>query len=136
MVLSAFVLAALLPLAQEPASPQAPPPDAPPAEAAPAEAAPAEAAQAAPAPTASTGALIEAGLKAFGRRRYTQAEIEFRKALEADPQSAAAAYYLGYTYYKTAEPKRPFHPDKRKAAEMFARAYELDPAFRPAWSKR
>jgi tetratricopeptide (TPR) repeat protein len=128
MVLSAFVLAALLPLAQEPASPQAPPPDAPPAEAAPAEAA--------PAPTASAGALIEAGLKAFGRRRYTQAEIEFRKALEADPQSAAAAYYLGYTYYKTAEPKRPFHPDKRKAAEMFARAYELDPAFRPAWSKR
>jgi tetratricopeptide (TPR) repeat protein len=131
MLLPVFVLAATLPLLQEPVAPQAPPPEAP--EAAPAaEAAPAVEA----APAASADALIEAGLKAFARRRYTQAEIEFRKALEAAPDSAAAAYYLGYTYYKAAEPKRPFHPDKQKAAEMFAKAWELEPTFRPVWSKR
>jgi len=38
----------------------------------------------------------------------------------ADPSSAAANFYLGYTIYKIAEPKRPFHPDKQKAAELFA----------------
>ncbi len=135
MLLTVFVLAATLPLLQEPVAPQAPPPEAP--EAAPAETAPAEAAPAAETtPAVSADALIEAGLKAFGRRRYTQAEIEFRKALEAAPDSAAAAYYLGYTYYKGAEAKRPFHPDKQKAAEMFAKAWELDPTFRPAWAKR
>lgn len=136
MLLSVFVLAAWLPLAQEPVAPQAPPPDAPEATAAPE----AEPAKSEPAPetasAASAPAAIEAGLRAFGRRRYTQAEIEFRRALEADPQSAAAAYYLGYTYYKAAEPKRPFHPDKQKSAALFAKAYELDPAFRPAWAKR
>ena len=52
---------------------------------------------------------------------YAVAEIEFRKAMEAEPGSAAAAFYLGYTYYKMAEPKRPFHPDKKKSAELFAR---------------
>ncbi len=135
MLLSVFVLAAWLPLAQEPVAPQAPPPEAPEAAAEPAAAAQTESA-ATPASSASAPASIEAGLRAFGRRRYTQAEIEFRKALEADPQSAAAAYYLGYTYYKVAEPKRPFHPDKQKAAALFAKAYELDPAFKPAWTKR
>lgn len=125
MLLSVFVLAAALAAAQEPqaepATPQAPP---------------ASAEAPAPAGPASAERSIAAGLEAFRRRHYTQAEIEFRKALEADPGSAAAAYYLGYTYYKEAEPKRPFHPDKRKAAEMFARAYELDPGFRPVWSTK
>lgn len=124
MLLSAVVLAAALSAAQEPQEPPAPAPEAP--------------AQATAGPAAGTPAsaesLIASGLEAYRKRRYTQAEIEFRKALEADPASAAAAFYLGYTYYKQAEPKRPFHPDKRKAAEMFARAYQLDPSFRPAWS--
>lgn len=94
----------------------------------------AEAKPAATSPAAAEPA-IEAGLKAFRRKRYTAAEIEFRKAMEADASSAAAAFYLGYTYYKMAEPKRPFHPDKKKSAELFARAFELDPAFKPVWSK-
>ena len=132
MLLSVFVLAAALSAAQEPQEPPAPAPETP-AETAPA---PAEAPPQVTASPASAEPLIAAGLEAYRKRRYTQAEIEFRKALEADPGSAAAAFYLGYTYYKGAEPKRPFHPDKRKAAEMFARAYELDPGFRPVWSAR
>lgn len=130
MLLSIFVLTAALSAAQEP---PAPAPEAP-AEAAP-DTAEAPSVGTAESPASAQG-LIAAGLEAFRKRRYTQAEIEFRKALEADPGSAAAAFYLGYTYYKEAEPKRPFHPDKRKAAEMFARAYELDPSFRPVWSRK
>lgn len=78
---------------------------------------------------------IDAGLAAFKRRRFTQAEASFQKAMNADPGSAAPYFYLAYTYYKQAEPKRPFHPDKQKSKEMFAKAYAIDPAFRPVWGE-
>jgi tetratricopeptide (TPR) repeat protein len=101
--------------------------------------APGAAAEAASAPPSaspqSASALVQAGLNAYRKRRYAAAEIEFRKALDADPASAAAAYYLGYTYYKQAERKRPFHAEKQRAAELFARAYELDARFVPAWGR-
>jgi tetratricopeptide (TPR) repeat protein len=76
---------------------------------------------------------LDAGLAAFKKRRFAQAEIEFRKALDANPQSAAAAYYLAYTYYKQAEPHRHDHPGKQKAAAMFDKAYSIDPLFQPVW---
>jgi Tfp pilus assembly protein PilF len=82
---------------------------------------------------ASASAAIDAGLSHFVRHQFSQAEIDFRRALDADPNSAAAAFYLAYTYYKIAEPKRPFHPEKQKAAAMFAKAYALDPSFKPVW---
>ena len=85
--------------------------------------------------TASAEPAIAAGLKAFRQRRYSAAEIEFRKAMEAEPSSAAAAFYLGYTYYKQAEPRRANSPGKQKAAELFAKAYDLDPKFKPVWAK-
>lgn|SRR5436190_11605100 len=84
--------------------------------------------------SASADSHIDAGLAAFKKKRFRQAEIEFRQAVDADPSNAAATWYLGYTYYKIAEPKRPFDPGKQKAAELFAKAYELDPQFKPAWS--
>lgn len=91
--------------------------------------------QAAAAPAATPAqAFIDAGLRAFKKRRFAAALAEFKKATEADPQSAAAAYYLGYTYYKIAEPRRRNTAGKRKAAELFARAFELDPAFQPTWA--
>jgi tetratricopeptide (TPR) repeat protein len=134
MLLPAILLASML------APPQEPAPEQPAAEpAAQEEAAPQAAPGAddevtsAPIPSAAADAAIAAGLKAFRRRNYRQAEIQFRTAMEADAQSAAAAFYLGYTYYKMAEPKRPFHPDKQKAAQLFAKAFELDPAFKPVW---
>jgi len=91
------------------------------------------ASQAAAEAAGSPASHIEAGLREFRKRRFARAQAHFEQALDADPQSAAATFYLGYTTYKIAEPKRPFHPDKQKAAELFAKAYSLDPAFKPAW---
>ena len=102
---------------------------APPAASAPPAAAEAPAA----APAGSASAAIDAGLHAYRQRRFTQAEVEFRRATEADPNDAAAAWYLAYTVYKEAEPKRPNDPGKQRAAEMFGKAYQLDPKFTPDW---
>jgi tetratricopeptide (TPR) repeat protein len=121
MLLSAILLAAVVTNPQDPAA--RPSPDA-------------SAVKSADLPAGSSGiyqSALEAGLAAFKRRRFTEAEGDFRRAMEADPKSAGAAFYLGYTYYKLAEHKRPFHPDKQKAKDLFARAFELDPAFRPVW---
>jgi len=68
--------------------------------------------------------------------RFAKAEIEFRKAVEAEPQSAAANFYLGYTYYKMGERGRRLNSEKQKAKELFAKAFELDPQFRPVWGSR
>jgi Tfp pilus assembly protein PilF len=87
-------------------------------------------------PAASASDEIQAGLEAFRRRRFTQARAAFERAVAADPQSAAAHFYLGYTVYKIAEPKRHDSPGKREAAEHFAKAYELDPNFKPTWGPR
>jgi Tfp pilus assembly protein PilF len=76
---------------------------------------------------------LQAGLADFKKKKFARAEADFEKAVEANPNSAAAHFYLGYAIYKTAEPKRAFHPDKQKAAAEFAKAYELDPSFKPAW---
>lgn len=89
-------------------------------------------AQAAPAASGAQ-ADIDAGLQSFKRHRFMEAQASFEKAVQEDPTSAAATFYLAYTYYKIAEPKRPFHPDKQKAADMFAKAFSLDPNFRPVW---
>ena len=78
---------------------------------------------------------IERGLAAFSRRRYQTAEAAFREAVETDPQSAAAAFYLGYTLYKVAEPTRRLTPGKQEAAQMFAKAFDLNPQFRPVWAR-
>jgi Tfp pilus assembly protein PilF len=79
---------------------------------------------------------IQAGLAAFGKRRFAQARESFERAVAADPQSAAAHYYLGYTIYKIAEPKKHDSPGKKEAAAEFAKAYELDPNFKPVWGSR
>jgi len=86
--------------------------------------------------TAAADDAINAGITAFKKRRFAQAEEQFAKAVEAEPTSAAAHFYLAYTIYKRVEPKRPFHPDKQRAADGFAKAFELDPSFTPDWGKR
>jgi tetratricopeptide (TPR) repeat protein len=128
MLLAPVVLAALL----APAPQEAPPPSAPAPQESP------SGVSAADLPTASSAAAphIDAGLAAFKKRHFAQAEAEFRKAEEADPQSAAAAFYLGYTYYKIAEPKHRLTPDKQKAAELFAKAFAIDPNFKPVWQSK
>jgi len=74
-----------------------------------------------------------AGLAAYRKLHFQEAERHFQAAVDADPGSAAALYFLGYTVYKIAEPKRPNDPGKRRAAELFARAYQIDPGFTPGW---
>jgi tetratricopeptide (TPR) repeat protein len=92
-----------------------------------------------PATAASAGPAapyIDAGIAAFKKRRFARAKAEFEKAETADPQSAAAAYYLGYTYYKIGEPSKRMNADKEKAKELFAKAFSLDPAFNPTWGRK
>ena len=102
---------------------------------------PAQEPASAPAPAAATSSMsaddhIQAGLAAFKKRRFAAAKTHFEEAVAADPQSAAAHFYLGYAVYKIAEPKRPNSPGKQEAAQHFAKAYEIDPAFKPAWHGR
>ena len=77
-----------------------------------------------------------AGMAAYWKLDFREAEAHFQAAVDADPTSAASLYYLGYTVYKIAEPKRPNDPGKRRAADLFARAYEIDPGFTPGWGLR
>jgi tetratricopeptide (TPR) repeat protein len=79
---------------------------------------------------------IDAGLQAFIRGRFSSAQEEFQKAYELAPQSAAAAFYLAYAHYKLGEPTRRMDSNKQRAKELFATAYELDPAFQPVWGVR
>ena len=95
---------------------------------------------AAPAPTTASAMSaeehIEMGKAAFKRKRFASARDHFAQAVAASPDSAAAHFYLGYAIYKIAEPKRPNSPGKQGAAGHFAKAYELDPAFKPSWRSR
>jgi len=86
-------------------------------------------------PSGAADPHLDAGIAAFKKRRFAAARAEFEKAEAADPQSAAAAYYLGYTYYKIGEPSRRMNPNKEKAKELFAKAFGLDPTFRPTWGR-
>jgi tetratricopeptide (TPR) repeat protein len=94
---------------------------------------PAAAAPQPPAATSATDPYLNAGIAAFKKRRFAAARAEFEKAEAANPQSAAAAYYLGYTFYKLGEPSRRMNANKEKARELFAKAFSLDPAFTPTW---
>jgi tetratricopeptide (TPR) repeat protein len=121
MLLTLVVLSATL-------TPQAPPP-------APEPAAPPAASAAAPAASGAADPHLNAGIAAFKKRRFSAARAEFEKAEAADPQSAAAAYYLGYTFYKLGEPSKRMNANKEKAKELFAKAFSLDPTFRPTWGR-
>ncbi len=90
----------------------------------------------APASAGSADDHIAAGLAAFRKKRFSAARTHFQQAVDANPDSAAAHFYLGYTIYKIAEPKRANSPGKQEAAGHFAKAYELDPAFTPTWHNR
>jgi tetratricopeptide (TPR) repeat protein len=125
MLLATVLLSAAL-------APQAPTPAAPP----PVPASPGVTATDLPAsPSGAAASSLDAGIAAFKKRRFAAARAEFEKAEAKDPQSAAAAYYLGYTYYKMGEPSRRMNANKQKAKELFAKAFALDPTFRPTWGR-
>jgi len=110
---------------------------APQAAAAPAQepAAPPMAVQATEVPVSPSAAAphVDAGLAAFKKRRFAAARDEFEKAVAADPESAAAHFYLGYAFYKLGEPSRRMNENKEKAKEEFAKTFTLDPTFQPVW---
>jgi Tfp pilus assembly protein PilF len=113
------------PVAQEPATP------------APQEPAPAVQATDMPAsPAAATHPHVDAGLAAFKKHRFAAARDEFEKAVTADPQSAAAHFYLGYSFYKLGEPSKRMNENKEKAKQEFAKAFDLDPTFEPVWGSK
>ena len=125
MLLATVLLSAAL--APQAAAPAAPPP---------VPATPGVTASDLPAsPSGAATPHLDSGIAAFKKRRFAAARAEFEKAEAAEPQSAAAAYYLGYTYYKMGEPSRRMNANKEKAKELFARAFTLDPAFRPTWGR-
>jgi tetratricopeptide (TPR) repeat protein len=93
-----------------------------------------EPAVAVPEATASARPHIAAGIALYMKRRFRAAADEFRAAADADPASAAAQYYLGYTLYKIGEPTRRLTPEKQESRDHFAKAFELDPSFRPTWT--
>ena len=130
MLLATVLLSAAL-------APQAAPAPPPEATAPEAPAATAPATPVAPPATAAgpVASYLDAGIAAFKKRHFAKAKAEFEKAESADPQSAAAAYYLGYTYYKIGEPSRRMNANKEKAKELFAKAFSLDPAFAPTWGR-
>jgi len=130
------VLAATL-LAQ---APETTPPDqtAPPAaqEAAPIEQAPPAREPASATRTGNASAYIDKGLAAFRARRLKAAREAFESAVAADPQSASAAYYLGYALYKLGEPSRRMNANKERARDLFAKAFSLDPSFKPSFGRK
>jgi tetratricopeptide (TPR) repeat protein len=137
MLISAMLLTALLaPAAQDAPAPAPAPKRAHKAAAKPASTPEAESAASAAPSGGSASDEIQAGLTAFAKHRFPAARAAFERAVAADPNSAAAHYYLGYTIYKIAEPKRHDSPGKQEAAAEFAKAYELDPAFKPVWGGR
>jgi hypothetical protein len=131
MILPVLLLSTVV-LTQEVGEPQAPPPTEPEVGA---EAGSGVTPGVAAEPLPDTAALeIDLGLKAYRRRAFGRAEEHFQRAVDADPESAAANYYLGYAIYKRVE-FRPFHADKRRAARHFTAAFTLDPHFRPDWGR-
>jgi hypothetical protein len=97
---------------------------------------PAAAAPAASASSMSADDHIQAGLASFRKHRFAAAKTHFEDGGAANPDRAPAHFYLGYTIYKIAEPKRPNSPGKQEAAGHFAKAFELDPKFVPTWHHR
>lgn len=51
-------------------------------------------------PRAVTEPYIAAGSKLHTAEKYTQAIVQYKKAIQADPSQAKAHYYLGLSYYE------------------------------------
>ncbi len=85
-------------------------------------------------PAPAVGA-VDRGLALLKRARYRSARAELEPAVAADPQNAAAQFYLGYAKYKIAEPTRRLTKEKEEAAQHFAACFSIDPAFKPAMGR-
>jgi len=82
----------------------------------------AEAPMESPMQAALSAGVVE-GMKRLFAHDYSGAVDRLTAAAQADPEDAAAHYYLGYTYYRMG--------DFGQARTAFAEAYRLDPHFSP-----
>ena len=80
----------------------------------------------------ATQSTVEKGLALYKRQQLRAARQAFQQAVDADPESAPAHFYLGYTLYKLAEPTKRLTPEKAEALAHFSRCFELDPRFKPS----
>jgi len=64
-----------------------------------------------------------AAMKMYRQRRYAEAVGQFQKVVEAEPQNAAAYYFMGYANYVTKHYK--------EAQDAFGKAFAADPRLDP-----
>jgi TolA-binding protein len=81
--------------------------------------------QTAPQPTMQTQNSPEfsAAMKSYRQRRYADAVSQFQKVVEAEPQNAAAYYFMGYSHYVMKH--------YQEAQDAFGKAFAADPRLDP-----
>jgi len=87
------------------------------------------------APATSNPTPVALGVTALRAGRYEVAVSELSRAVESDPEDAAAHYYLGYTYHLMSKQKLAEPELARKAAAEIEQAYRLQPSFKPEWGR-
>ncbi len=108
-LLTVAFFAVSLPLYSQETAPAAPPQEAQPAQV-----------QPAPAPS---GATFESAIRLYRRGRYSAAVGEFGQVVAADPNNAAAWYFMGYAHYVLHH--------LPEAQDAFGKAFAANPAFDP-----
>ena len=129
VMLLAFALAPAAQLAAQEPQPEPPAQEEP--------AAPQETVSATPAAGGDVQSHIDAGLSAFRKRRFAAARAALRAGRGGRPRQRRRAPSTSATRStRSPSPSGPSTRTRQRAAELFAKAYELDPTFKPAWSKR
>ena len=66
---------------------------------------------------------FQAAMRLYRQRRYAEAVEAFTKIAEAEPNSAAAFYFMGYAHYEM--------DHHSEAITAFRKAFQADPKFDP-----
>jgi len=79
--------------------------------------------------TKAAAAHVEKGIGHLKEKKYDTAIKELEEAVTINPD-AEAYYYLGYAYYMKG--KKGDAESRKKSAESFDKAYELNPGYTPS----
>lgn len=74
-------------------------------------------------PATPAGGDFENAMRLYRQRRFSSAVQEFEKVVQADPNNAAAFYFMGYAHYVMGH-----HQD---ALAAFSKAFQTNPNFDP-----
>lgn len=72
---------------------------------------------------ATHAASFDIAMKHYRQGHYAQAIGEFNQVVQADPNNAAAYYFMGYAHYVMKH--------NQEAIEAFGKAFQADPKFDP-----